>query len=309
MIARLSVVILLVAAAPAVAQNDEEPGGNAEARRKFRDGNALYAAGQYAQAAEAFKAGIAADPSLVGLYRNLGLALRAQGQWADALKNYERYLELKPESAHTERVKREIALCREKLGLKPAGVLPVEARLHIAAEGAHILVDGTARGLAPLDVAVAPGRHFVRAERPGYVAAEQSLDAAAGAELTVALTLLPAPAIEARAAPATPPPPRTLRRAAWAMIGVAGGAALFGGAFGIAESSVHRDAVAPPPTATRADIDALTSRGQAFGAVAWTGLAVGAAALVTAVGLFAAEPQRSETHAPLRYLTGELAAW
>ena len=66
---------------------------------------------------EAFKAGHRRSiPSCPGPYRNLGLAYRALNRCADALPSYEKYLELKPESRFTERVRREIDLCRAKLG-------------------------------------------------------------------------------------------------------------------------------------------------------------------------------------------------
>src|SRR5262249_28009423 len=103
-------------------EEDEDkppPTANAEARRRFVDGNERYARGDYEGAIQSFKAAIAADPKRPGPYRNLGLAYRAVNRCAEALPNYEKYLELKPESRFTERVRREIDLCRAKLGQAP----------------------------------------------------------------------------------------------------------------------------------------------------------------------------------------------
>ena len=122
--AKLGLVVtlgaLLAAGNGFAAGNEEEEketaAGNADAKKRFVEGNERYAHGDYDGAVESFKAAIAADPKLPGPYRNLGLAYRALNRCADALPMYEKYLELKPESRFTDRVRREIDLCRAKLG-------------------------------------------------------------------------------------------------------------------------------------------------------------------------------------------------
>src|SRR3954466_547671 len=122
---RLAVLVaVLVVVQPVVQAAEEEEkeaatATNADAKKRFTEGNERYAHGDYDGAVESFKAAIAADPKLPGPYRNLGLAYRALNRCNDAVPNYEKYLELKPESRFTDRVRREIDLCRAKLGQAP----------------------------------------------------------------------------------------------------------------------------------------------------------------------------------------------
>src|SRR5689334_15657886 len=116
----VALVVLVCGSAHAAGTNEEEnevgQASNAEAKKRFIEGNERYSRGDYDAAIESFKAAIAADPKLPGPYRNLGLAYRAVNRCSDALPAYEKYLELKPESRFTERVRREIELCKVKLG-------------------------------------------------------------------------------------------------------------------------------------------------------------------------------------------------
>ena len=100
-------------------KNEAAAATNVDAKKRFTEGNERYARGDYDGAVESFKAAIAADPKLPGPYRNLGLAYRALNRCNDAMPMYEKYLELKPESRFTDRVRREIDLCRAKLGQTP----------------------------------------------------------------------------------------------------------------------------------------------------------------------------------------------
>ena len=97
-------------------ENEVAAAGNADAKKRFVEGNERYARGEYEAAIESFRAAIAAEPKLPGPYRNLGLAYRALNRCVEALPMYEKYLALKPESRFTERVRKEIDLCRTKLG-------------------------------------------------------------------------------------------------------------------------------------------------------------------------------------------------
>ena len=115
-------------------KNEAAAATNAEAKKRFAEGNERYARGDYDGAVESFKAAIAADPKLPGPYRNLGLAYRALNRCNDALPMYEKYLELKPESRFTERVRREIDLCRAKLGQTP---LPPRQETHTVTGTPH----------------------------------------------------------------------------------------------------------------------------------------------------------------------------
>lgn len=61
--------------------------------------------------------------------------------------------------------------------------------------GATLELDGKALGLTPLQaLELAPGRHHVRASRPGYVTAAKFPEVTSGAEIDVKLDLTPLPA-------------------------------------------------------------------------------------------------------------------
>ena len=187
----LALVTLLVAANGFAAGEEEDKNEaaastNAEAKKRFVEGNERYSRGDYDGAVDSFKAAIAADPKLPGPYRNLGLAYRALNRCNDALPMYEKYLELKPESRFTERVRREIDLCRAKLGQAPLpprvethtttgtphapeaqGILHVAANLigGEATDEATVKIDGLVRGATPLTIPVTPGPRTIKGTR------------------------------------------------------------------------------------------------------------------------------------------------
>ena len=90
---------------------------------------------------------------------------------------YEKYLEMKPDSPFTDRVRREIDLCRARLGQSPLPPRPLPGRggyvaeaqafLHIAAnliggeatDEASVRIDGVMRGSTPMTVPVGAGDH------------------------------------------------------------------------------------------------------------------------------------------------------
>jgi tetratricopeptide (TPR) repeat protein len=206
-VVRYSFILALLAApslAAPVSDEDEERPAAGEARKRFAEGFERYNRGDYQAAAQSFLAAIAADPSLPGPYRNLGLTYRALDRCADAIPMYEKYLTLRPESRHTARVRREIDFCRDKLGRTPGperaaagpraaaqGVLHVAANLvgGAARDGAAVRVDGLLRGATPLTVPVSAGVHQVHLERPGFASADATVEIDAGERRDVALTL------------------------------------------------------------------------------------------------------------------------
>jgi hypothetical protein len=333
------------AAPPDEDEKETAAGSNAEAKKRFAEGNDKYSRGDYEGASESFKAAIAADPKLPGPYRNLGLCYRALNRCADALPMYERYLELKPESRFTERVRREMDLCRAKLGQitsPPAGGQrsgggggasnnphPVEAQsiLHVAAnliggeatDEATVKVDGLVRGATPLTIPVTPGKHKINLTRAGFESAATTIDVAPGDRKDVELTMnkiemapLPpvanpahdaAGAAAAAEAEAQRGPRPSYKKYGWILIGVAAAAAAVGAGFGIAESALHRDAVAAPPAETmRSDVDNKHDRGDSYAAITYTGLGVGGAALMAAAIVFIIDPSKGENHERQKYL-------
>lgn len=330
----LALAVLLVGGS-ASAGNEEEPNEpqsvNVEARKRFTEGNERYARGDYDGAVESFKAAIAADPKLPGPYRNLGLAYRALNRCNDAIPMYEKYLELRPESRFTDRVRREIDLCRAKLGEAPLPTPPpttthtvtgtphapeAQGILHVAAnliggeatDEATVKIDGLLRGATPLTIPVTPGVHKVHLSRNGFETANATVEVGPGERRDVELTMnkLPeAPVPVVSATPAQPTGPRpSYKKYGWILVGVAAGAGAVGAGFGIAESSLHRDAVALDPNeTTRADVNAKRDTGQSYAAIAYTGLGVGGAALLAAAIVFIVDPSRGETHQKQQYLT------
>ena len=324
------VVVCLTAAQVTVvsaAEEEKEEGAfNAEAKKKFAEGNEHYAKGEYDAAIEAFKQAIAIDPKLPGPYRNLGLAYRALNRCSDALPMYEKYLEIKPESRFTERVRREIDICRAKLGMEPlpehhvpsAGYHAPGAQsyLHVAAnliggeatDEASVKVDGIMRGSTPITMAITAGKHRVHLERPGFEKADAVVDVQPGQRAEVELTMnklaeeVKPAVVTTEENPAEQKPKGSYRKYGWAMLAVAAGLGLMGGAFGIAESQLHYDAItADHTTTTRDQINQQTSTGQNYAVGSYIGLSVGAAALVASCIIFLVDPSRGESHEKPKY--------
>jgi tetratricopeptide (TPR) repeat protein len=329
----LFALILLVSPVTWAAGDDDDDkpkaGESGEARKKFAEGNERYARGDYEGAVQAFKAAIAANPALPGPYRNLGLAYRAQGKCPEALPMYEKYLQLKPESRFTDRVKREIDLCRAKLGMEPinrpqAGTPTApqaQSFLHVAAnliggeatDEASVRIDGLVRGPTPLTVPVTAGVHKIHLERPGFESADAVVEVAPGERRDVELTMnkiavAPTAPVLTDAEAAAARPRKPLRKIGWALIGAAAALGGMGAGFGIAESDVHRKAVAAEMTSTkRADIDALHEEGDKLAIGAYVGLSLGAAALAASVIVFILDGKRGETHEPQKYVVVPMA--
>lgn len=334
---RLSLLFaLLLVAGNAIAAGEEEDKNeaaastNVEAKKRFVEGNERYARGDYDGAVESFKAAIAADPKLPGPYRNLGLAYRALNRCADALPMYEKYLELKPESRFTERVRREVDLCRAKLGQAP---LPPRAEthtitgtphapeaqgiLHIAAnliggeatDEATVKIDGLVRGATPLTIPVPPGVHKVHLSRSGFETANATVEVNPGERKDVELTMnkLPdehPPIPVTTETPKDTGPKASYAKYGWILIGVAAAAGAVGAGFGIAESELHQQAVsADPSMTTRGQVNDKRDTGATYSALAYTGLGLGGAALAAAAIVFLVDPSRGETHAKQQYLT------
>jgi hypothetical protein len=218
--------------------------------------------------------------------------------------------------ARRNQVEHELALLRDRVGR-----LAVRVE---GAEGAIVEVDGVEAGRIPLPhaFAVEPGLHEV-VVRPGNASPlRQSLQVAAGAEVPVVFALAAAPPPVATPVVETPtpePPTATVMPperhrhlgawiAAWACVGLA--VAGLGSTLGLylwnrsefetwsAMNTTLNDAM--EPGAGPLDIDVASAIGEnnqradrinAVSAATWAMLAIGAAAAVAAVTLFALAPR------------------
>jgi hypothetical protein len=191
--------------------------------------------------------------------------------------------------------------------------------LHVAAnliggeatDEASVRVDGLARGPTPLTVPITAGVHNIHLERPGFESVDTRVEVAPGERREIELTLnklpeQPTPVVTAPLPEESRPRP-PLRKLAWGLMGAAAACAVVGGGFGIAESRVHRDAVAADTTTTmRSTVDQKRDQGHNLAIGAYVGLSLGGAALAASVIVFLLDGSRGETHEPQKYVIAPL---
>ena len=135
---------------------------------------------------------------------NTAAALRKLNKLPEASNVYQRYLDDPgADSARRAEVQSFLAETDAKVGLVTITGLPAGAEVQFDGAPAPWLPPGDPTWLTPTSAArwrVAAGSFTVRARKPGFVPAEQRGTVAAGASVTVALTLV------AEAAPPPPPP-------------------------------------------------------------------------------------------------------
>ena len=85
------------------------------------------------------------------------------------------------------------ALCEPAKGpsLPPPGPHAADVKLETEPPGAAVVLDGVALGTAPVEVALNPGSHRVKASKSGYFPSERAIAVVAGRAQTVRLTLVP----------------------------------------------------------------------------------------------------------------------
>src|SRR5262249_41975591 len=136
------------------------PGDVEQARSDFERGSALYRAGDFRAALEAFEAAQARAPAPQNLF-NIARCQERLGQLADAVDSYSAYLAAAPDAADRAAVSARIEELRARL--------PLEASLRISVEPpSAVAVDGEAAGQSPVSVRLPPGAHHVRATQDGY---------------------------------------------------------------------------------------------------------------------------------------------
>ncbi|EYF07430.1 PEGA domain-containing protein [Chondromyces apiculatus] len=285
-----------------------------QARMQFRKGLDLTTAGRFDDALTAFQRAYDLSPTYRILY-NIGQVSRHVGDPARSLRAFERYLQeggsdIDP-ARHAE-VTTEIASLRAQVA---------SARIH-APPGASLSLDGLPAGTAPLrdPLYLNPGAHRLRAEQPGHVPTERSMDATAGQSLDLTLTLPLAPS---RPVPPTSPPRPTgppERRASlwigWLTTGALATAATVTGVLAAVTAARFEDASyagpnrLPPPDS---EVSALGARVDALSITTDILLAATAASFGVTLALHLTSPSPDASRPPraarLSLGAGPAGAW
>lgn len=190
----LALVILLMAAPPAASAPGSaaasRPAAFREARKVFRQGIALFDAGDYRGAIEAFQRALVLYPS-PKIHTRIALAYQWLGEPLKALEHCEIFLRAFPEQpkgaadvALRERTEKVAAELRRKI-----------AYVTVVAEGPpglDVRLDGRPLGAVPLRrvIRLMPGAHHVTATAGGHYPFQRDLRLAAGERVVVAVTLV-----------------------------------------------------------------------------------------------------------------------
>ncbi|WP_394836465.1 PEGA domain-containing protein [Pendulispora rubella] len=173
-------VALVMTAAPGVGFAQEPPGQQAprnwqgtkmeEARVRYNRGMKLYEEGNAPAARAEFERAYELAPSYRLLY-NIGLCYEATHDYAEALRNFQRYL---LEGGDEIAEERRTAVTAQIADLKP-NIATVTITTNVP--GAAITIDDVAIGQAPLadKILVNPGRHKVSATKAGMFPATKSI--------------------------------------------------------------------------------------------------------------------------------------
>jgi len=177
----VAVATLLALTAPlgsvAEAQSAE---ARQRARQLYTEAQALFEAGNYAQAEASFRAAYEAVPNPVVL-RAVASAQEHQGNIAGAIETLERYLEQNPQASDRAEVEGLLTRFRAQ---------PAIVNISSTPAGAQILVDGRDTGqVTPADVSIPNGEHTVELRLAGHAGATQTFTAQAATRMRLELSL------------------------------------------------------------------------------------------------------------------------
>ncbi len=196
--AGLAAVMVLAVAGQANAQSAAD---KKRAQELQKEGIRLLDNGDSRGALKDFEEAIGLFPSPKILF-NMGLAHKALGQEVDAVNDFERFLDEAPYAPKQSRTSAEKIINE---------IRPRLSYLEIATDdvGSHISIDGHEVGVAPLprSLAVSPGAHEVRLEKPDMRPASRSVSPVPGQKLRVFVQLVPATASPPVVVTAPPHPP------------------------------------------------------------------------------------------------------
>jgi hypothetical protein len=229
---RSKVVVILLLSSWAGSARAQGVSEAALAEALFRDGKALFAAGQYAQACPKFAESERIDPQ-VGTLMNLALCHEKQGRTASAWAEYSRAATLSLRGGQT---------AREQVARASAAALePKLSHVVLVADSTaptKVTLDGETIGSAVFGTAIPidPGTHLVVASADGRVPFQQSFDIVdGGASQTIHI-----PELTEIAKVAAPPPPAAEatsaslpRTVGWTLVGSGAAAVVVGSVFGV----------------------------------------------------------------------------
>jgi len=256
------VVGLLSGGAPTVRSlGDDAPD---MANQRYRIGVALYANGRYAEAAREFEVALDLYPTSPRLAFNLGRALERAGELHGAVSAYRRYLGLERDPAQRAEVERIISALARRLDAH-RGQITVRS----TPAGARVYVDGRleSKGSTPLRLDFEPGPHRLRVELDRHLPVTREIEVAAGVSDEVAVTL-------------ERPAGLWRRPVGWAALGLGGASLAVGGLLyaGAADLADEADGLRGDPQRHAALRDDFELRHTG----AW--IALGAGAALTAAG-------------------------
>ncbi len=150
------------------------------ARQLYGEAQALFQAGNYAQAEASFRAAYEAVPNPVVL-RAIASAQEHQGNIAGAIQTLEHYLRDSPGATDRAEVEARLASFRAR---------PAMVAIASTPPGARILVDGRDTGhVTPHEVSMPAGAHTIQLQLDGHDAAEQTIEAQAATRVRLEMAL------------------------------------------------------------------------------------------------------------------------
>lgn len=197
---------LLLAALPAVAQEEEESDGRAEAGALLKEGNALLDQKKFAEALQRFEGAyrVFRSPKIFFSIAEANDKLQA---YARAAQYYQRFVDEADDAPE-----KLVARAKQRL----AALEPYIGRISVSSEedGVTVTIDGEVIGETPLRPQWAKaGAHKVSAQKQGFLPFETSVSVTVGQKKTVMLMLEPSseptpePEIVPEASPSPEPPP------------------------------------------------------------------------------------------------------
>lgn len=174
----LSLLLLAIPAA-ALAQSDMVQ----VAKNHFDDGQNFYLQGKYAEAADHFLKAYTAKPYPAFIF-NVAVCHEKSNNYAEALKNYERFLREAPHSRDKKLVEQRIASIRAMIGsgqtsqpssMPTTSLPPIQTKglvvIESAPEGAALYLNSKKNGMftrTPYTGSLPPGRHTIIVELKDY---------------------------------------------------------------------------------------------------------------------------------------------